>query len=75
MADSALDEWISKKSWKIDLECEPKIDLREEQAKQIITEDSLMKTTLVRMITLVYWIPISAHTTYIARVLCSMKFI
>ena len=28
-----------------------------------------MKTTLVRMITLVYWIPISAHTTYIARVL------
>ena len=27
-----------------------------------------MKTTLVRMITLVYWIPISAHTTYIARV-------
>ena len=35
----------------------------------VITKDSLMKTTLVRMTTLVYWIPISAHTTYIARVL------
>ena len=50
------------KTWAMNLE------LFLKRSSEVITGDFLMKTTLVRMITLVYWIPISAHTTYIARV-------